>query len=75
MILKFEEITKTYIDGIDVTVDLGQFIDAWMSVKKTNGTKKDVGEMLGMSHHIVSLVSVKVEQFVKLPPLRVNVNF
>lgn len=72
MILKFEEITKTYIDGIDVTVDLGQFIDVWMSVKKANGTKKDVGEMLGVSQHIVSLVSVKVEQFVKLPPLRVN---
>jgi hypothetical protein len=72
MILKFEEITKTYIDGIDVTIDLGEFIDVWMSVKKVDGTKKDVGERLGVSQHVVGLVSIKVEQFVKLPPLRVN---
>jgi hypothetical protein len=72
MILKFEEITKTYIDGVNVTIDLGTFIDAWMSVKKVNGTKKDVAEKLGVNHIVVSLVKEKINKLVKLPELRID---
>lgn len=73
MILKFEEIEKKYIDGVNVKVDLGTFVDAWMIVKKKKGTRADVGSMLNMSIIEVQITEDKIRGFkVNLPDLRVS---
>ncbi len=74
MILKFEEIEKKYIDGVNVQVDLGVFVDTWMIVKKKNGTRADVGSILGMSVTDVQITEDKIRGFkVNLPNLKIAV--
>lgn len=74
MQLSFEEKTLKFLDGVNVNVDLGVFIDEWMKAKRANMTKVELGEVLGISHIDVSIVANKLENIgVKLPPLRIKI--
>lgn len=73
MILKFEEIEKKFIDGVNVQVDLGVFIDTWMLVKKNKGTRREVAELLNMSVINVQIVEDKIRGLkVNLPELKIS---
>lgn len=74
MQLTFEEKTLKFLDGVNVNVDLGTFIDEWMKAKRANMTKVELGEVLGISHIEVSIVANKLESIgVKLPQLRIKI--
>jgi hypothetical protein len=71
MKLKFEEITRTYADGVNIEVDLGAFVDAWMEVYRKGGSRNDVAKIVGISTNNISLVEIKVRKWVDLPDLKV----
>lgn len=74
MQLTFEEKTLKFLDGVNINVDLGTFIDEWMKAKRANMTKVQLGEVLGISHIDVSIVANKLANIgVHLPQLRIEV--
>jgi len=73
MKLTFEEVSKEYIDGVNINIDLGVFIDNWMSVKKLNGCRKDVANLLGISTIEVQIIEDKIRKLkVNLPVLKIS---
>lgn len=74
MILTFEEKTMKFIDGVNVQIDLGTFIDNWMIAHRNNNTKRELGEKLGISHIEVAIVADKLANIgVKLPDLKFEI--
>lgn len=74
MQLSFEEKTLKFLDGVNINVDLGVFIDEWMKAHRNKQTKVELAETLGMSHIDVSIVANKLENIkVKLPALRIKI--
>lgn len=74
MQLTFEEKTLKFLDGVDVNIDLGVFIDEYMKAYKAKQTKAELGETLGISHIDVSLIATKLANIgVKLPELRIKI--
>ena len=74
MQMTFEEKTLKFLDGINVNVDLGVFIDNWMIAHRNKQTKAQLGEKLNLTHIEVAIVADKLSNMgVKLPELRIEI--
>jgi len=74
MQLTFEEKTLKYLDGVNINIDLGTFIDEYMKAYKAGQTKAELGETLGINHIEVAIIVDKMASFgVKLPQLRIQI--